>query len=105
MVVIYLKHQGLIDLYEGICNSQNGCSKEFIQSFIKTIKKIQSVESLNQLGNYDGLNYQKLKGKQRGLSALLVNKKYQLLFKEAVSDVEPFETLSITVEDFIILYN
>lgn len=103
MVVIYLKHQGLIDLYQGICNIQSGYNQECVRSFIKILKKIQSVESLKELGSYKDFNYQKLKGKQRCLSVLLTNKKYQLLFKETVSEVEPFETLSITIEDFLSL--
>jgi proteic killer suppression protein len=61
---ISFNNQLLIDLYEGnkIKDRQFRSNPTLIKQYIKTVNKLKSVQKVEQLFQYAGLNYEKLKG-------------------------------------------
>jgi proteic killer suppression protein len=98
---IKFNNQLLIDLYEG--NKVN--DKEFrsnptlIKQYVKTINKLKAASKIEQLFQFSGLNYEKLKGDRKGLSSVRVNLQYRLIFEEIKNDKEPFEVVLLEIEE------
>ena|SRR5271156_316601 len=89
----------LADLYEGKCvRSKSQANTQMIKQYIKTIQKLYSLEKIEQIYQFNGLHYEKLKGKWKGKSSIRINKQYRLIFKEINSDHEPYELICLSVE-------
>lgn len=91
----------LSDLYKGITVKERRYRypPELIKQYIKTVKKLESVEKVEELFQFHSLNYEKLKGQQKDFSSVRINKKLQLLFHEVVSEEEPFEVNRLTITE------
>ena len=98
---IYFNTQLLIDLYEGnkITNRQFRSNPTLIKQYVKTVIKLRSVQKVEQLFQYAGLNYEKLKGTLKGYNSVRINDQYRLIFEEVAAESEPFEIVLFKLED------
>lgn len=73
----------LEDLYVGnkVTDKQFRSNPALVKQYIKTVKKLQSVQKVEQLFQYAGLNYEKLKGNLAGYSSVRINNQYRLIFE------------------------
>lgn len=83
--------QELADLYEGkkIKNPQFRSNPALAKQFKKAIDKLRVVTRIEQLYQFHGLNYEKLKGNRKGTSSVRINDQFRLLFEEVLNDVDP----------------
>jgi len=88
---INFKSQLLIDLYEGknVSDKEFKSNKELVRQYIKTINKLTAAKTIEQLFQFAGLNYEKLKGNLKGKSSVRINKQYRLIFEEVTDDASP----------------
>ena len=98
---IQFNNQLLIDLYEGnkVTDKEFRSNPNLIKQFIKTINKLRSVNKVEELFQFAGLNYEKLKGNLKGFSSVRINKQYRLIFEEVTSNTEPFEVVLFKIEE------
>ena len=98
---ISFNHQLLIDLYEGnkVNDKQFRSNPILVKQFIKTVNKLRSIEKIEQLFQFSGLNYEKLKGKLSGYSSVRINKQYRLIFEVITSNKEPYEIVLIKLQE------
>ena len=91
----------LIDLYEGnkIKDKQFQSNPNLVKQFVKTVNKLKSVEKVEQLFQYAGLNYEKLKGNFKGYSSVRINNQYRLIFEEVTGEEEPFQIVLFKLEE------
>jgi toxin HigB-1 len=91
----------LSDLYKGITVKERRYRypPELIKQYIKTVKKLESVDKVEELFQFHSLNYEKLKGQQKDFSSVRINKKLHLLFHEVLSEEEPFEVNRLTITE------
>lgn len=98
---ISFNNQLLIDLYEGIKikDKQFSSNPNLIKQYIKTVNKIKSVEKVEQLFQYAGLNYEKLRGNLKGYSSVRINNQYRLIFEEVAGQEKPFQIVLFKLEE------
>ena len=60
---------------------------------------------MEQLFQFHGLNYEKLKGNLAGYSSVRINKQYRLIFEEVSNTNEPFEIVLLKLEEISKHYN
>lgn len=91
----------LIDLYEGnkITHKQFRSNLNLVKQYIKTVNKLKSVEKVEQLFQYAGLNYEKLKGNFKGYSSVRINNQYRLIFEEVTGEEEPLQIVLFKLEE------
>jgi toxin HigB-1 len=91
----------LADLYEGkkSTNKLFRSNQQLVKQFVKVINWLRAVKKIEELYQINSLNYEKLKGDWNGYSSVRINLKYRLIFKEIVSNEEPFEVLLIAVKE------
>ena len=91
----------LIDLYEGnkIKDKQFRSNPSLVKQEIKTVNRLASVEKVEQLFQYAGLNYEKLKGNLKGYSSVIINNQYRLIFEEVAAEEEPFQIVLFKLEE------
>jgi toxin HigB-1 len=54
---------------------------------------------VEQLFQFHGLNYEKLKGNLAGYSSVRINKQYRLIFEEVANTSKPFEIVLFKLEE------
>lgn len=81
---IIFKNQLLIDLFTKQKTNSKLLQPDIIKSYRKIIVKLNKCQNINELSYYKGLNYQRLKGNLLGYSAVRLNSKYRLIFRELV---------------------
>jgi proteic killer suppression protein len=98
---IIFNNQILVDLYEGnkITDKIFRSNPTLVKQYIKTVNKLRAVEKVEQLYQFAGLNYEKLKGNLKGYSSVRINQQYRLIFEEVASDKEPFEIVLFKLEE------
>ncbi len=98
---ISFNNQLLADLYEGkkVNDKHLRSNPALVKQYIKTVDKLKSVQKVQQLFQYSGLNYEKLKGNLKGYSSVRVNSQYRLIFEEVAEDKEPFEIVLFKLEE------
>ena len=98
---ISFNNQLLRDLYVGnkITDKEFRSNPALIKQYIKTVKKLESVNKVEQLFQFAGLNYEKLKGNLAGYSSVRINKQYRLIFEEINNKNEPFEVVLFQLEE------
>ena len=98
---ISFNNQLLIDLYEGnkIKDKQFRSNPILVKQYIKTVNKLKSVQKVEQLFQFAGLNYEKLKGNMKGYSSVRINEQYRLIFEEVAAGKEPFEIVLFELEE------
>lgn len=98
---ISFKTQLLADLYEGkkVQNKEFRSNPALIKQYVKTVQRLMAVNKIEQLYQYAGLNYEKLKGNLKGLSSVRVNNQYRLIFLEVREEEEPFEVVLLEIEE------
>lgn len=71
---IFFNHQILADLYEGkkVVDKQFRSNPTLVKQYIKTINKLKAVQKVEQLFQFSGLNYEKLKGNMKGYSSVRI---------------------------------
>ena len=91
----------LIDLYEGnkTTDKQFRSNPALTKQYVKTVNKLKSVQKVEQLFQYAGLNYEKLKGNLKGYSSVRINNQYRLIFEEVASENKPFEIVLFKLEE------
>ncbi len=70
-----------------------------VKQYIKTIARLKSVDKVEQLYQYKGLNYEKLKGNLSKYSSVRINDQYRLIFEEVANDKEPFEIVLFQLDE------
>ena len=98
---ILFSNQLLIDLYEGnkITDRQFRSNPTLIKQYIKTVNKLKIIEKVEQLFQFAGLRYEKLKGDLKGYSSVRVNDQYRIIFQEIANENEPFEIVIFKLEE------
>lgn len=98
---VSFKSQLLADLYEGkkVKDKEFRSNPNLIKQYVKTVDRLKAVEKIEQLFQFAGLNYEKLKGDLKGSSSVRVNNQYRLIFQEILSDEEPFEVVLLEIEE------
>lgn len=98
---IIFKTQLLTDLYEGnkVKEKEFNSNPTLIKQYIKTVNKLRSVNKIEQLMQFNSLNYKKLSGNNKGISAIRINQQYRLLFLEIKSENEPYNVEVISIEE------
>ena len=98
---IFFNNRLLIDLYEGnkITDKQFQSNPSLVKQYIKTVNKLKSVEKVEQLFQYAGLNYEKLKGNFKGYSSVRINNQFRLIFEEVAAEKEPFQIVLLKLEE------
>ena len=81
---IIFKNELLVDLYTNQKTNSNLLQPDIIKSYRKTIAKLNKCQNINELNYYKGLKYQRLRGNLFGYSAVRLNSKYRLIFRELV---------------------
>lgn len=98
---IAFENEELADLYEG----KRPKSKVFksnptlVKQFVKTVKKLQALDKVEQLMQFAGLNYEKLSGNRKGESSVRINEQYRLIFREVAADEPPHEIVLLIIEE------
>ncbi len=70
-----------------------------IKQYIKTVNKLRSVQKVEQLFQFSGLNYEKLKGNLKGMSSVRINQQYRLIFEEVANIAAPFKIVLFSLEE------
>jgi proteic killer suppression protein len=98
---VSFNHQILADLYEGkkVPDKQFRSNPILIKQYIKTVNKLRSILKVEQLFQFAGLNYEKLKGNLKGYSSVRINQQYRLIFEEVSDDKEPFQVVLFKLEE------
>lgn len=98
---VIINDSELADLYEGkkITNRLLRSNPQLAKQFVKVINWLRAIDKIEELYRNNSLNYEKLIGDWNGYSSVRLNRKYRLIFKEIVSNVEPFEVLLIAVKE------
>lgn len=98
---ITFNNQLLIDLYEGkkVKDKQFRSNPILVKQYIKTVKTLESVQKAEQLSQFHGLNYEKLKGNLKGYSSVRINIQYRLIFEEVMENKEPFRIVLFKLEE------
>lgn len=98
---VIINDSELADLYEGkkITNRLLRSKPQLAKQFVKVINWLRAINKIEELYRNKSLNYEKLIGDWNGYSSVRLNRKYRLIFKEIVSNVEPFEVLLIAVKE------
>jgi len=93
--------QYLADLYEEkkVSDKRFKSNPQLVKQYIKTVNKLKSVQKVEQLFQFAGLNYEKLKGNMKGYSSVRINNQYRLIFEEVASDNEPIEIILFKLEE------
>ena len=81
---IIFKNQLLVDLFTKQKSNSKLIQPDIIKSYRKTIVKLNKCQNINELNYYKCLKYQRLKGNLIGYSAVRLNSKYRLIFRELV---------------------
>ena len=91
----------LENLYAGnkVTDKQFRSNPDLIKQYIKTVAKLKAVEKVEQLFQFHGLNYERLKGNFAGYSSVRINKQYRLIFIEVANNKEPFEIVLFKLEE------
>lgn len=91
----------LADLYEGkkVTNKFYRSNPQLVKQFVKVINWLRAINKIEELYQINSLNYEKLQGDWKGYSSVRLNLKYRLIFKEIISNEEPFEVLLIAVKE------
>lgn len=81
---IIFKNQLLVDLFTNEKINSKQFQPDIIKSYKKTIAKLNKCQNIYELNYYKGLKYQLLRGNLLGYSAVRLNSKYRLIFRELV---------------------
>ncbi len=98
---IHFNNQLLIDLFEGnkVNDKEFRSNPNLIKQYIKTVNKLRAVAKVEELYQFAGLNYEKLKGNLKGYSSVRINIQYRLIFEEIGGNIEPFEVVLFKLEE------
>jgi len=97
-VLITFSDPELADLYEGtVTKKEYRSNPALVKQYLKTIKKLESVDKVEQLYQYTSLHYEKLKGDFKGFSSVRINLQYRILFREIQSEEEPCHVMSFAI--------
>jgi proteic killer suppression protein len=98
---INFKSQLLIDLYEGrnVKEKEFNSNKELVKQYIKTVGKLKAAQKIEQLFQFAGLNYEKLKGSLKGKSSVRINKQFRLIFEEITDGASPPVVILLNLEE------
>lgn len=98
---INFKSRLLIDLYEGrnVKEKEFKSNKELVKQYVKTVEKLRAAQKIEQLFQFAGLNYEKLKGDLNGKSSVRINKQYRLIFEEITDGVNPPVVILLNLEE------
>lgn len=100
---VEFSNQELADLYEG--KKVNGklfkSNPTLVKQFKKTVDKLASINRIEDLFLFQGLNYEKLVGDLKGYSSVRINDQYRLIFEEVLSDsdIGPPQVSLLVIED------
>ncbi len=78
----------LADLYEGNVRDykEYKSNPQLVKQYVKTIDKLKGITDVQQLYQLKSLHYSKKTGDLAGVSAVWVNEKYRILFREIASE-------------------
>ena len=98
---ILFNNQLLEDLYEGnkVTDKNFRSNSTLIKQYIKTVNKLRGVQKVEQLFQFTGLHYEKLKGNLKGYSSVRINQQYRLIFEEVGTDNKPLEIVLFKLEE------
>lgn len=79
---IVIKDQKLLELYIG--NRSKKIQPAIVKKFKDVVYSLSKCRRIEDLNEYKGLRYEKLKGNLAGYSAVRLNNKYRLVFREVI---------------------
>lgn len=80
--------------YEGKCSDKkHRFQPQIVKRYIRVLNIMSSLETVEALFRYNGLNYEVLTGDKKGIESVCVNDQYRVEFKSSVIAGE--ETLTI----------
>jgi len=98
---ISFKNKLLRDLYEGrkVNNREFRSNPSLVKKYIKTVERLKAIYRIEQLHQYHGIGYEKLKRDRKGYSAVKINDQYRLIFLEIKQDHKPFEVVLLELQE------
>lgn len=98
---IDFKVEQLKRLYQGekVTDKKYRFPPQLISQYLKTIQKLRAAVRIEQLSQFNSLNYEKLKGNLKGKSSVRINKQYRLIFEEVLSDSDPPKVILLLIEE------
>lgn len=91
---IVFNEEYLQELYtKGKADKKHRYQPQVIRKYIRTIDLMMNAAHVQELLQYNSLNYEKLKGDKAGLSSVRVNDQYRIEFKEQTKDGETIATI------------
>lgn len=94
---IVFANKELLSLYLEEPKGKQKYSKEIVSQFRKKVRILYNVETIKELYQFKGLNFEKLKGDLKGTCSIRLNDQYRLLFTE-VKDSETIILDTIQIE-------
>jgi proteic killer suppression protein len=95
---VYFKNIYLEKLFQGLYNpGKPEYNENVIKLFRQKIRLLQSLDSISELKQFRGLNFEALKGDKKGLYSVRIDMKYRLEFG--------IEKNVVTLKDIILVEN
>lgn len=93
---IEFKESELADLYEGkpTKDKRFKSNPKLVEKYIRTIDKLKTAFSIEDLYRLHSLNYEKLTGDLTGRSSVRIDKKYRIIFEEINSTSKREDTIT-----------
>jgi proteic killer suppression protein len=84
--------------FEKTSDKKHRFQPQIINGYLKCVKALQRVKRMEDLFLIKSLNYEKLKGDNKGLSSLRINDQYRLEFREisSLNDQTVIELCALT---------
>ncbi len=70
----------LAEIYQG-GKTPKGLQPSIVKAFLKTVRKLEAANTIEELYQLHSLNYEALSGNKKGLFSVRVNDQYRLEFK------------------------
>ena len=85
MIILFDKEYLEYLYYDGKCNDKNyRFQPHIVKGYVKCVKILEKARIIEDLFPYHGLNYEILKGENKGLSSIRINNQYRLVFEVTV---------------------
>lgn len=98
---IEFKDEQLKRLYQGekVTDKKYRFPSSLISQYLKTIQRLIAAAKIEQLYQFHGLNYERLRGGLKGKSSVRINDKYRLIFEEITDASDPPKVVLLVIEE------
>ena len=96
MVVLFDKAYLKELYYSGICSDKkHRFQPQVIKSYIKCVKILEGVKTIEDIFPFHGLNYEMLSGDKKGFSSVRINRQYRLEFEVTIDNENEGQIINI----------